>query len=182
MVGLFSFLLCWVFVALHRLRGFSCPRACRILTPQPEIKPGSPALEGGFLTIGPRVKVIVAQLCLTVCDPMDCSPPGSSVCGILQAKTLEWVAIPFSRGSSWPRDWTWFSGIAGRFFTIWVIGFKMFLNLEFHYFTIYSVTKNITTSGERWSEIVIVILTFIFLKKSQYIEKVVNRMEKNLVK
>ena len=89
MVGLFSFLLCWVFVALHRLRGFSCPRACRILTPQPEIKPGSPALEGGFLTIGPRVKVIVAQLCLTVCDPMDCSPPGSSVCGILQARILD---------------------------------------------------------------------------------------------
>ena len=46
------------------------------------------------------VYVLVAQLCLTHCDPMDCSPPGSSVHGILQARILEWVAIPFSRGSS----------------------------------------------------------------------------------
>ena len=94
------FLLCWVFVAVHRLRGFSCPKACRILVPQLGIKPGSPALEGGFLTIGPPVKVIVAQLCLTLCYPMDYSPPGSSVHGILHAKILEWVASSFSRGSS----------------------------------------------------------------------------------
>ena len=45
-----------------------------------------------------RVKELVSQSCLTLCDPMDCSPPGSSVHGILQARTLEWVAIPFSRG------------------------------------------------------------------------------------
>ena len=44
------------------------------------------------------------QLCPTLCDPMDCSPPGSSVHGILQARTLEWVAISSSRGSSQPRD------------------------------------------------------------------------------
>ena len=44
-----------------------------------------------------------AQSCLTLCDPMDCSPPGSSVHGILQARILEWVAISFSRGSSHPR-------------------------------------------------------------------------------
>ena len=43
---------------------------------------------------------VSAQSCLTLCDPVDCSPPGSSVRGILQARTLEWVAIPFSRGSS----------------------------------------------------------------------------------
>ena len=43
-----------------------------------------------------------------------CSPPGSSVCGILQARILEWVAISFSRGSSWSRNWTWVSHIAGR--------------------------------------------------------------------
>ena len=54
-----------------------------------------------------------------LCDPMDCSPPGSPVHGILQARILEWVTIPFSRGSSWPRDQTWVSCIAGRFFTIW---------------------------------------------------------------
>ena len=47
-------------------------------------------------------KLKVSQSCLTLCDPMDCSPPGSSVLGILQAGILEWVAIPFSRGSSWP--------------------------------------------------------------------------------
>ena len=50
---------------------------------------------------------------------MDCSPPGSSVHGILQARTLEWVAVPFSRGPSQPRDQTQVSFIAGRFFTIW---------------------------------------------------------------
>ena len=48
----------------------------------------------------------VPQLCLTLCDPIDCSPPDSSVHGILQARILEWVAIPFSRGSSQPRDQT----------------------------------------------------------------------------
>ena len=46
------------------------------------------------------------QSCLTLCDPMDNSPPGSSVHGILQARILEWVAVPSSRGSSQPRDWT----------------------------------------------------------------------------
>ena len=50
---------------------------------------------------------------------MNYSPPGSSVHGIHQARILEWVAIPFSRGSSWPRDWTWVSCITGRFFAIW---------------------------------------------------------------
>ena len=58
---------------------------------------------------------VVAQSCPTLCGPMDCCPPRSSVRGILQARILEWVAIPFSRGSSWPRDWTLVSCIAGRF-------------------------------------------------------------------
>ena len=60
--------------------------------------------------------------CSVVLDslqPMDCSLPGSSVHGILQARVLNWVAIPFSRRSSQPRDWTWVSPIAGRFFTVW---------------------------------------------------------------
>ena len=64
-------------------------------------------------------EVLVTQSCLTLCKPMDCSPPGSSIYGILQARILEWVAIPFSRGSSWTRDQTWVSCTAGRFFTIW---------------------------------------------------------------
>ena len=50
---------------------------------------------------------------------MDCSPPDSSVHGISQARILEWVAIPFSRGSSWPRDWTEIPCTAGRFCTLW---------------------------------------------------------------
>ena len=64
--------------------------------------------------------VLASQSYLTLCDPMDCSPPGTSVHGALQARTLEWVAIPFSRESSQPRDQTWVSCIAGGFFTIWV--------------------------------------------------------------
>ena len=55
-----------------------------------------------------------------LCDPMDWSLPGSSVHGILQARTVEWVAVPFSRGSSQFRDQTQVSCIAGRFFTVWV--------------------------------------------------------------
>ena len=67
------------------------------------------------------------QSCLTLCDLMDCSPPGSSVYGIFQARILEWVAISFSRGSSRLRDWTCVSYIsyitlAGRFFSISTLG------------------------------------------------------------
>ena len=58
-------------------------------------------------------------MCLALCNPMDCSLPGSSVHGIFQARVLEWVAFSFSRGSSWPRDRTQVSHIAGKCFTIW---------------------------------------------------------------
>ena len=61
----------------------------------------------------------VAQSCPTLCDPVDCSPPGSSVHGVLQARILEWVAISFSRGSSRPRNRTHVSRIAGRCFNLW---------------------------------------------------------------
>ena len=70
--------------------------------------------------IAVMVKSEMLVACLPLCDPMDCSLPGSSVHEILQARILEWVAIPISRGSSWPRDQTWVSHTAGRFFTIWV--------------------------------------------------------------
>ena len=56
----------------------------------------------------------VAQSCLTLCDPLDCSPPRPSVCWIFQARVLEWVAISFSRGFSWPRDWTQVSCIVSK--------------------------------------------------------------------
>ena len=61
----------------------------------------------------------VVQSCPALCDPMECSPPGSSVHGILLARILEWVTLLSSRGTSWPRDWTLvFCGsfLAGRFF------------------------------------------------------------------
>ena len=61
-----------------------------------------------------KVKVKVAQLCPTVCDPVDCTGHG-----ILQARILQWVAFPFSRESSQPRDQTQVSCIEGRFFTSW---------------------------------------------------------------
>ena len=61
----------------------------------------------------------VTQSCPTLCDPMDCSLQGSSVHRILQAGILEWVALPSSRGSSWPKDQTGVSHTAGRLFIIW---------------------------------------------------------------
>ena len=60
----------------------------------------------------PCTYACVLRCVLLFCNPMDCSPPGSSVSGILQARILEWVVIPFSRGSSQPRDWTWVSCIS----------------------------------------------------------------------
>ena len=61
----------------------------------------------------------VVKSCQTLCNPMGCSLSGSSVHGIFQARILEWVAISFSRGSSWPRDQTWVSCTVGRFFPAW---------------------------------------------------------------
>ena len=80
--------------------------------------------------------------------PMDCRPPGSSVNGISQARILKWVAISFSKGSSWPRDQTrvfCVSCIAGRFFTHWVIGEALTNELST------SSAKNHTSWVGRWS-------------------------------
>ena len=68
-------------------------------------------------------KMKVTQLCLTLCDPM-----AYTVHGILQARILEWVDFPFSRGSSQHRNWTQVSCIAGRFFTNWATMYKLYLN------------------------------------------------------
>ena len=70
----------------------------------------------------------VAQSCRLFCGPMDCSLPGSSIHGIFQTRILEWVAISFSRRSSWTRDRTWVSHIVGRHFTFWAI--REVLNIE----------------------------------------------------
>ena len=76
--------------------------------------------EQKFMRSAINIKFVLApQSCPTLCNPMGCSPQDSSVHGILQASILEWVAIPFSRGSSQPRDRTQVSCTAGRFFTNW---------------------------------------------------------------
>ena len=72
--------------------------------------------------INHKVSMLVTQSSPTLCDSLDYSLPGSSVCGILQARILEWISILFSRGSSWPRDQTKVSCIAGGFFTVWATG------------------------------------------------------------
>ena len=82
-----------IILCFHVLFWFFDHKACGILASQAGIKP---ALEHAKLL----------QLYLTLCDPMGCSPPGSSVHGILQARILEWVSMPSSRGSSQPRDQT----------------------------------------------------------------------------
>ena len=74
--------------------------------------------------------MLLTQSCLIPYDPVDYSSPGFSVHGILQARILEWVAIPFSRRFSQSRDWTWVSCIAGGFFTIWATNFSLYLNIS----------------------------------------------------
>ena len=76
---------------------------------------------------------LVTQSCLTLCNSMNYSPLGSSVQGILQARILEWVAILFSRGSSWSRDRTWVSHIASRFFMVWATIVSVALNTRCQY-------------------------------------------------
>ena len=86
--------------------------------PDPGIETKSlvpPALADRFFT---TVRMLVSQLCLTLCNPMVCSPPESSVHGMFQARILEWVAMPTFTGSSQPRGQTQVFHIAGRFFTI----------------------------------------------------------------
>ena len=82
---------------------------------------------GNFGVYGLMMKMFFAQSCPTLCDTMDYNLPGSSVQGILHVRILEWVAIPFSRGSSQPRDQTQVSCIAGRFFTIWATREALFM-------------------------------------------------------
>ena len=101
----------------------------------PGIESESPALAGRFFTAVPPWKVKIEcvpakslQSCLTHCDPMDCSPPGSSVHGIFRARILECVAISFSRGSSLPRDLIHVSYIGRRFLPLCHLGLCVTLN------------------------------------------------------
>ena len=87
---------------------------------------------------------VVSQLCLTLHYLMDCSPPSSSVHGILRARIVEWVAIPFSTGSSQPRDRTWVSLTAGRSFIVWAKTTHIPINkTKLHQFS--SVPKSCST-------------------------------------
>ena len=98
-------------IAVSSSREYSRPRDC-------ELSPS--ALAGWFFSTEPPAGAAKSlQLCPTLCNPRDGSSPGSPVTGILQARTLEWVAISFSRGSSRPRDRTQVSHIVGRHFTVW---------------------------------------------------------------
>ena len=112
----------------------------------------------------------VAQSCPTLCNPVDCSLSGSSVCGVLQARILEWVAISFSRGSSQPRDQTQISRIAGRHFTIWatrealphlslssvIMDFNVphhFFHFAYYFYNLFTICKSISRSQTKeWSQ------------------------------
>ena len=84
-------------------------------------------IDGGHNLLGEMAPM--TQSCLTLCDPMDCSLPGSSVHGIFQARVLEWGPISFSRRSSWPRNRTQVSCIVGRRFTVWATRELLPINL-----------------------------------------------------
>ena len=92
-------------------------------------------------------------------DPMDCSSPGFSVHGILHARILEWVSISFSRGSSWPRDWTWVSCTAGRLFTNWATQ-EIFKWMIYRYFCTYFlwILLNTIISGKNQNKTVLLCL------------------------
>ena len=81
--------------------------------------PSNSSLERNINSQNLKFTCVHAQLCLTRCDPIDCSPPGSSVHGISHARILEWVAISFSRESSWPWDWTPVSCIDRQILYLW---------------------------------------------------------------
>ena len=87
--------------------------------PDSRTEPASPALAGGFFSSEPPGKpcvVLVAQSCLTLGDPMDCSPPAPPSMGFYRQEYWSGLPFPSSRESSWPRDLTRVSGIAGKFF------------------------------------------------------------------
>ena len=89
-----------------------------------------------------------SQSCPALCDPMDYSPSGSSVHGILQARIVEWVAMPSSRGSSQLRDQTQVSCIAGGFFTVWATRealrrLKGSANIPLEFYLIFNLHKTI---------------------------------------
>ena len=113
----------WRFGEVACLAYVETPRSCVLIhaSPSASVPPGSSWVIS-FYNKPVKVKkvtVLVTQSCPTLCYSMDFSSPISSAHGILQARILDWVAIPFSKRSSQPRDWSQVSSIAGRFFTVW---------------------------------------------------------------
>ena len=95
-----------------------------------------------------KVKLWVVQSCLTLCHPTDCSLPGSSVRGSLKERMMEWVDIAFSRGSSWPRVWTWVSCISGKFFNFWANMEQLWMN-SVSQISMSPRTQNVTLFGNK---------------------------------
>ena len=109
-----------------------------------------------LILVDVKVKVLAAQSCLTLFNPMNYSLPGSSVHGILQARILEWVAILFSMGSSWPRDPTQVSCTAGRFFTAWAKIYSILLQMSN---ATLKVNNIITLSSKDVSNVLVLLAT-----------------------
>ena len=105
------------------------------------------------------VLCLIAQSCPTLCDHMDCGPPNSSVHGILQARILEWVAKPSSRGLSQPRAQTQVSCIAGRIFTVWA-------TREAHSVSLLIFSLDDLSFMEPISAWIVPLVSLIFLKRS----------------
>ena len=92
----------------------------------------------------------VAQSCPTLCNPTDCSLPGSCVHGIFPARVLEWTAISFSRGSSWPKDRTRVSRIVDRCFTVWITrGVNLHVFMFFVIFFLWLMSNLIVLGSDR---------------------------------
>ena len=118
----------------------------------------------------------VTQSYPTLCDPTDCSPTGFSVHGILQARILEWIAIPFFRASSWPRDQTWVSCIGRWILYHWAIresltkcryyikGFACIILL------IFIISFRLLTSGFVFLFLVPVDIKFVYLRLFLFLE------------
>ena len=120
-----SFLCPWNFT--DKNTGVGCHFLLQGIFPTQESNPHLLCIlywQASSLPLGPPgmslPKNISCSVVSNIWNPMDYNPPGSSVHGVLQARTLEWVAVPFFRGSSWPKYQTLVSCIAGRFFTVWV--------------------------------------------------------------
>ena len=113
----------------------------------------------------------VAQSCPNLCDPVDCSLPGSSDHGILQARILEWVAISFSRGSSQPRDRTQVSSIAGRCFNLWAVyegsNFSTFSSTLVTVFSILLII--VTLLGCKVYRVTVLICIFLMTNDNEYL-------------